>query len=315
MPADIPWRPALKNDICAERLLVNRTNLITKEGRAWLKCRWKSVLVMGREMGFTSLLHYPPAMIAKLKIRCALTPVFIAASLLISAPSTRATTIAAVVTPENIVIAADSLVTKVSDAGSEGIGFAQKIEAFGPTVVAAGGLAKAGNKLFDVFDVVSQSCLHSSGADGQAQAFASLMRMKLPALVAGLRQQSAKNQKGLPPMLNSTVWFCGLEETHPVIYAVESEIGLGVESQSRVSIQRYPPYASRRAGGVVFMGPSSLRGRQFELDPRRFREIPYLVRAADEVVRAGIADPRGRSGGAVTIVHISKNRAHLISSS
>ena len=55
------------------------------------------------------------------------------------------------------------------------------------------------------------------------------------------------------------------------------------------------------------MGLDSLRGQHFELNPMRLREVPYLVSAADEIVRAGIADPRGRSGGVVTIVHPKKS--------
>jgi hypothetical protein len=174
-------------------------------------------------------------------------------------------------------------------------------------------LAKAENNLFDVFKVVSEACRISYGADAQAQVFASLMRRKMPTLVAGIRHQSAK--KGLLPKLKSTVWFCGLENQHPVIYAVESEIGLGVESQSKVVINRFPPYAYPKGSGVVFMGPDSLWGRHFDLNRMRLREVPYLVGVAEEVVRTGIADPRGRSGGAITIVHISKEGPHLVSPS
>jgi hypothetical protein len=240
----------------------------------------------------------------------------LAGLLLAGTCSSRATTIAAVVTPDNIVIAADSLVTKESAKGPEGFGFAQKIEEFGSTVVAAGGLAKAGNNLFDVFQVAGEACRSTFGANAQAQMFASKMRLKLPTVAASLRQQSSpKNLSAISEKLNSTVWFCGIEDRHPVIYAVHSQIGIGLDSFSKVSVTRFPPYEFPRGSGVIFIGPDSLHGRAFELNPMRLRDVSYLVEEADQIVRAGISDPAGRSGGAVTILHISKDGPRFLARS
>lgn len=245
-------------------------------------------------------------------LRRLLLPIFTVANVLFLASTARSTTIAAVVTPDNIVLAADSLVTKMSDMGP--VGFTQKIEDFGSTVVAAGGLGKVGGNVFDVFQVVS-GCRNLEGADAQARVFANLMRAKLPTVVTALQKESQKTRTALPPKLNSTVWFCGIEDRHPVIYAVDSEIGLGVQSQTKIAIRRFPPEAASRGGGVVFLGPDSLRGRTFQLNPRRLKDVPYLVTTADEIVRTGISDPNGHSGGAVTIFHISREGHRLISRS
>lgn len=246
-------------------------------------------------------------------LRRLLLPIFAVANLLFLASTAKSTTIAAVVTPDKIVLAADSLVTKLSDMGP--VGFTQKIEDFGSTVVAAGGLGKVEGNVFDVFQVVSGACRNLEGANAQAQVFANLMRAKLPTVVTALQKESQKTRTALPPKLNSTVWFCGIEDRHPVIYAVDSEIGLGVQSQSKIAIRRFPPEAASRGGGVVFLGPDSLRGRTFQLNPRRLKEVPYLVATAGEIVRTGISDPNGHSGGAVTIFHISREGHRLISRS
>jgi len=233
-----------------------------------------------------------------------------------TAPTSKATTIAAVVTSENIVLAADSLATKVSAKGPTGVEFTEKLEAFGPTIVAAGGLAKADNgRAFDVFQLAAQACRNSYGVDAQAQVFADLMRSKLPSVVTTLRTQAGKDAATMPSSIFSTVWFCGLENKRPTIYAVVSEIGLGVQYQTKITIRRYPPSSNPRGCGVVFMGPASLRGRSFDLNPNRLRDLPYLIEEADRVVRTGISDPQGHSGGAVTIVQISRQGNRVISKS